>query len=119
MISQNKNNNSLNEPQTIEGKNGSPESNISENSYPPNLKYFENIGIYHFQDTGMQSHLRQDVSIHDNKILKQDGSNLPAFLFFLQIQYPKIFKLIEATVKSIAPFFKKFDLSLHPVSTEN
>jgi predicted ATPase len=72
--------------------------------------YFANFKIYHFHDTGSTALIKQPCNINDNKILKEDGSNLAAFLYLLQEKHPKDFKRIEAVVRSIAPFFDRFDL---------
>lgn len=42
--------------------------------------------------------------------LKPDGSNLSSFLYLLKKKEPKHFKRIELMIKSIAPFFDRFDL---------
>ena len=66
--------------------------------------------VYHFHDTSDSSPMKMPGVIHDNLRLKRDGSNLAAFLYFLQERWPKNFKRIELTIKSIAPFFERFDL---------
>lgn len=43
-------------------------------------------------------------------MLREDGSNLPAYLYYLQEKYPKTFKRIEQTIQSISPFFERFNL---------
>ena len=48
--------------------------------------------------------------LRDNRVLKSDGSNLAAFLYMLSVKYKVHFKLIERTIKSIAPYFSQFDL---------
>jgi predicted ATPase len=39
-----------------------------------------------------------------------NARNLAAYLFYLQQKYPKIFKRIELTIQSVAPFLEKFIL---------
>ncbi len=73
--------------------------------------YFESLKIFHFHDTGENSPLRSSSQISDNKYLKDNGQNLPAFLYYLQEKHPKYFNRIEKTVKSIAPYFERFELS--------
>lgn len=67
--------------------------------------------IYHFHDTSVSSPMRSRVNINDNRVLREDGSNLPAYLYFLQEKYPKTFKRIEQTIQSISPFFERFNLT--------
>ena len=70
--------------------------------------------IYHFHDTSTGSPLRSDADINDNRMLKADGGNLPAFLYLMQQKYPKTLKRIEMTVRSVMPYFERFDLQPLP-----
>lgn len=71
------------------------------------LKEFE---VYHFHDTGDKSPMKGKCNIDDNRQLKRDGSNIAAFLYYLQEKHTKHFIRIEKTVQSIAPFFDRFVL---------
>lgn len=71
------------------------------------LKEFD---VYHFHDTSDTSPIKGMANLHDNRFLRRDGSNLAAFLYFLQEKEPKHFTRIELMVKSIAPFFERFHL---------
>lgn len=73
-------------------------------------KQFKTFVVYHFHDTSINATLRTSCPLKDNRILKEDGSNLAAFLYFLQQKHPKNFKFITRTIQSIAPFFKGFSL---------
>lgn len=67
--------------------------------------------VYHFHDTSDTSAIKRINDINDNIILQEDGSNIAAFLYFLQQKHNKHFKRIEKTIKSVAPFFNSFNLS--------
>jgi len=71
------------------------------------LKEFE---VYHFHDTGDNSPMKGKVNIDDNYMLKSDGSNIAAFLYYLKEKHQKHFNRIEKTIQSIAPFFGEFVL---------
>ncbi len=73
-------------------------------------KHLENYKIYHFHDTSIHSPLRTSSKTDDNRILKEDGNNLAAYLYLLKEKSPKNFKRIEKTIQSIAPFFERFNL---------
>ena len=73
-------------------------------------KYFEDFNVFHFHDTSSSSLLKQPNKTHDYESLKEDGSNLAAFLFKIKDTNPSHFKIIEHTIRSVAPFFEKFDL---------
>lgn len=87
-----------------------PESHIKDeltHSYTNDLGQFK---IYHFHDTSVGSPLRSDANVNDNRNLKSDGANLPAFLYLMQQLYPKTMKRIEMTIRSVMPYFERFDL---------
>lgn len=73
--------------------------------------YLQSYKIYHFHDTSKGAPLRSNSNINDNRFLKTDGSNLPAFLYMLQQKYPKALKRIEQTIRSVMPYFENFSLA--------
>lgn len=74
-------------------------------------EYLQSYKIFHFHDTSKGAPLRSSANINDNRFLKTDGSNLPAFLYMLQEKYPKTLKRIELTIRSVMPYFGNFSLS--------
>jgi len=73
-------------------------------------EHFNQLKVFHFHDTSSSAPLRQPAKLRDNFFLREDGSNLAAFLYLIQEQHPSSFKLIEYAVRSVAPFFERFDL---------
>lgn len=73
-------------------------------------KYLQSFKIYHFHDTSASSKLRTPSMITDNIRLREDGDNLPAFLYFLQKKHPKHFRRIEHVIRSISTYFEGFHL---------
>lgn len=73
-------------------------------------RYLESFRVYHFHDTSKNAPLKQTARVDDNRYLRPDGSNLPAFLYKLQQQETLAFNRIEAIIRSIAPYFDRFDL---------
>lgn len=73
-------------------------------------KYLSSFTVYHFHDTSSKSPMRGDCNINDNGYLRHDGSNLAAFLLKLKKTDEKAFSLIEGTIRSVAPYFKRFNL---------
>lgn len=72
--------------------------------------YMESYKIYHFHDTSIAAPLRSSSSVQDNRMLKEDGGNLAAYLYYLQEKHPTNFKRIERTIQSVIPFFDHFNL---------
>lgn len=73
--------------------------------------YLQSYKIFHFHDTSKGAPLRSSANINDNRYLKTDGSNLPAFLFMLQEKYPKTLRRIELIIRSVMPYFGNFSLA--------
>jgi predicted ATPase len=48
--------------------------------------------------------------LNDNRSLRENGRNLAAFLYYLQQKHPQSFQRIENQIRSVAPFFDRFDL---------
>ena len=87
------------------------ESNIPSISNENNfLEGRLNFQVFHFHDTSTTSFLRRECYINDNLYLKQDGRNLPAFLYLLKINHTKIYNRIEKTIQSVAPYIDKLIL---------
>ncbi len=78
--------------------------------------YLRSFTVYHFHDTSSSSPMRGLCEINDNSFLRDNGSNLAAYLYMLQQTDEKAFRLIEGTIHSIAPYFKRFNLRPDPVT---
>ncbi|MFK7101058.1 AAA family ATPase [Flavobacterium oreochromis] len=72
--------------------------------------YLDSFKIYHFHDTSDSSPLRTPAILNDNILLREDGGNLAAFLYLLQEKHNKHFRRIEQVIKSVAPYFERFQL---------
>jgi len=66
--------------------------------------------IYHFHDTSSSSPMRKTAKVDDNRFLRPDGANLPAFLYYLQKKHESSYSLIVRAVQRVAPFFDDFRL---------
>lgn len=73
-------------------------------------EYLESFRVYHFHNTSKNAPLKQTARLEDNRFLRADGSNLPAFLYKLQQENTQAYNRIEAVVKLIAPYFDRFEL---------
>src|SRR5690606_16951357 len=74
-------------------------------------EHLESYKIYHFHYTSSSAPLRSKANTNDNRSLKEDGGNLPAYLYYLQRKHPLNFKRIEKIIQSVVPFFDRFNLS--------
>ena len=73
----------------------------------PIIKHWQ---VYHFHDTSRTASVKQVGSIHDYAYLREDASNLAAFLYKLKLKHNKQYRAICMTVQKVAPFFGDFIL---------
>ncbi|USD35356.1 MULTISPECIES: AAA family ATPase [Vibrio] len=66
--------------------------------------------VYHFHDTSDSAKVKQVHRINDNEYLREDGSNLAAFLYRLKENHKNNYKRIVKTIQMVAPFFGDFYL---------
>ncbi len=71
---------------------------------------FRQFCVYHLNDTSTSSPMRKTAKVNDNRALHPDGSNLAAFLYFLQQRHHSAYELIRKTIQLAAPFFDDFRL---------
>lgn len=79
-------------------------------------KFLSSFTVYHFHDTSSTSPMRGTCELNDNTYLRDNGSNLAAYLYLLEHTDEKAFRLIEGVIRSIAPYFKRFDLKPDPLN---
>lgn len=74
------------------------------------LENLKKLTVYHFHDTSRYAKIRKQCEINDNERLRQDASNLAAYLYMLKEKHPKNYQDIVKIVRLAAPFFEGFDL---------
>lgn len=67
--------------------------------------------IYHFHDTSVSANVKQLQDIEDNKKLYMDAGNLAPYLYWMKQQQLDYFEAIQNSIRQIAPFFDRFELS--------
>ncbi|MBK8453916.1 MAG: AAA family ATPase [Thiofilum sp.] len=77
-----------------------------------------NWKVFHFHDTSDTAGVKRLGSLHDNEYLRQDASNLAAFLYRLKLEYPDVYQQIRKTVSLAIPFFDDFVLKPNKLPTE-
>lgn len=72
--------------------------------------FLHSFTVYHFHDTSLSSPMRHPSRVGDNEFMRHDGSNIAAYLYRLKDKDETTYNLIESTIRSIAPYFKRFKL---------
>lgn len=70
--------------------------------------------VYHFHNTSETSGVRREGTTRDHEKLRNDASNLAAFLLRLRRFRPNVYGLIRDAVRLVAPFFDDFKLRPEP-----
>lgn len=80
---------------------------------------FESISnwkVYHFHDTSETAGVKRYCSVDDCRYLREDASNLAAFLLRLRSEHPNTYEKIIRTISLAIPFFKDFFLEARAIS---
>ena len=78
------------------------------------MRQLRKLRRYHFHDTGFHSPMKKTSNLHDNRFLREDGSNLASFLYLLRERHESSYRMIRNTIRQVAPFFD--DFVLEPVA---
>ncbi len=94
--------------------NQGPEAGISDPGGLPEAQIVKDRlrswRVYHLHDTSSGSPMRKAARVDDNRFLRPDGANLPAFLYYLREKHEASYSMIVRTVQRVAPFFDDFRL---------
>lgn len=72
---------------------------------------FQSWRLYHFHDTSSSAGVKQTGDVADNRFLRDDASNLAAFLFKLKQTHKNNYDNIVGAIRMAAPFFEDFSLA--------
>ena len=74
------------------------------------LQTLQSWRVYHFHDTSPAAGVKQSVPRQDNFVLKEDASNLAAFLMEMRDNEQKTlhYKRLIRTIQLVIPFFRDF-----------
>jgi predicted ATPase len=92
---------------------GARESQLRENTHISAQQVLQDLDgyrVYHFHDTSDSAEAKASSDLEDNRFLRSQAENLPAFLYLLQQSFPDHYRNIVETIRKIAPFFGDFRL---------
>ncbi len=82
------------------------------------LKTLKSWKVYHFHDTSHSARMKQAGDVNDNAFLRDDASNLAAYLYLLRETQREHYDRIVGTIRLAAPFFDDFDLKPSPFNPD-
>jgi predicted ATPase len=90
--------------------------------YSPAFSHFllqlHHLNVYHLHDTSSNAPIRLTAHLHDNSLLRPDGSNLSSFLYLIEQKHRDWYELIRKTIQRALPFFDDFQLRPDPLNEE-
>jgi predicted ATPase len=82
----------------------------ADNQYVEILGLLTAPQVFHFHDTSDAAPIRKHGYVDDNRVLRNDGGNLAAFLYSLSKRQPPYYRRIRDTIRQITPYFDDFAL---------
>jgi predicted ATPase len=79
-------------------------------SFPSVTSQIKGWRRYHLHDTSATAAMKSTCPVDDNRYLREDASNLAAYLYWLRIKHPPEYHRIVAMVRLNAPYFEDFIL---------
>ncbi len=77
-----------------------------------NIEYLKKCVLYHFHDTSDSSKMKKLSDINDNEILRTDGANIAAYLYYIRESHYQYYENILDIIKRVVPNFEDFNLRL-------
>ena len=73
-------------------------------------QHIEDWRMYHLHDTTTTSAVKSTCNIDDNRYLREDASNLAAYLYWLKLKHPNEYRQIVSIIQLAMPYFEDFVL---------
>ena len=77
---------------------------------PSAKRHIEGWRRYHLHDTSATAAVKATCNIDDNRYLREDASNLAAYLYWLKLKHPVEYRRVVSTIQLAAPYFDDFVL---------
>lgn len=78
--------------------------------FPSAKQNIEGWRRYHLHDTSATAAVKATCNIDDNRYLREDASNLAAYLYWLKLKHPVEYRRVVSLIKLAAPYFDDFVL---------
>ena len=78
--------------------------------FPSAKRQIEGWRRYHLHDTSATAAVKSTCKLDDNRYLREDASNLAAYLYWLKLKQPTEYKRVVSIVQLATPYFEDFVL---------
>jgi predicted ATPase len=79
-------------------------------AFPSAKRHIEGWRRYHLHDTSATAAVKATCNIDDNRYLREDASNLAAYLYWLKLKHLVEYRRVVSLIKLAAPYFDDFVL---------
>lgn len=79
-------------------------------AFPSAKREIDAWRMYHLHDTSATAAVKSTCDVDDNRYLREDASNLAAYLYWLKIKHPIEYRRIVSVIQLAAPYFEDFVL---------
>lgn len=80
------------------------------NEFPSAKRQIEGWRRYHLHDTSATAAVKSTCKLDDNRYLREDASNLAAYLYWLKLKQPTEYKRVVSIIQLATPYFEDFVL---------
>ncbi len=77
-------------------------------AFPSAKLHIEGWRRYHLHDTSATAAMKSTCNIDDNRYLREDASNLAAYLYWLKLQHSTEYRRVVSMIQLAAPYFEDF-----------
>lgn len=99
----------LNEAVT-QGEMTEQEAEDQRQAFPSPKSNIEAWRMYHLHDTSSTAAVKSTCNVDDNRYLREDASNLAAYLYWLKLKQLTEYRRIVSVIQLAAPYFEDFVL---------
>lgn len=78
--------------------------------FPSAKQQIEGWRRYHLHDTSATAAVKSTCKLDDNRYLREDASNLAAYLYWLKLKQPTEYKRVVSIIQLATPYFEDFVL---------
>jgi len=78
--------------------------------FPSAKHHIEGWRMYHLHDTTATAAVKSTCNVDDNRYLREDASNLAAYLYWLKLKQPSEYRRVVSIIQLAIPYFEDFVL---------
>ena len=94
-----------------QGELSDDEAEDQRGEFPSAKQHIEGWRMYHLHDTTATAAVKSTCNVDDNRYLREDASNLAAYLYWLKLKQPSEYRRVVSVIQLAIPYFEDFVLA--------